>query len=283
MKRAISNGAEGIGVLRTEFLYGSSDSHSEEYHFQNYREAIKLADNRPITIRTYCGGAGDPLMGQWGIRHSMANEEQFITQIRAILRASAYAHGNNVNIVLPGIADIEEFKWAKDKITTVKNQLKDENQEISGYVPLGIMIEIPAVVLSLEMFTHEVNFYLVDSDKLLQYIMAIDTRAPAAPTLNDPMHPAMLRTLKRIVECKPGQKLNISICGRLAEIECAIPLFIGLAIRSIAIDPSLIAKLFNYMNGIDKESSVRIAAKALALSNSDRIKNYVHAAIDKLR
>lgn len=278
---AINSGAEGIGLLRTEFLYNNVDKTcGEDAHYQAYCKIIEIVDSKPVIIRTFDGGNDVPLTGCWGIRYSMKHEEEFRSQLRAIIRSSV--HGN-VSIVFPGIADIEQFKWAKEQVEFVKNELKNQGIGSSSFIPLGMMMEIPSAVLSLDMLVHEVNFYVIDSDKLLQYIMAIDNDNPAVATLTDPTHPAMLRTIKRIVEGKPGQQLNISVCGRLVEMEHALPILIGIGIKKIAVKPNLIGDTLDKISQLDKDYAVRITSKALALSNSERIKSYIQTAIQKTK
>lgn len=280
LKEAIDNGAQGIGILRTECLYQNARNCSEEEQFMLYREAVKIAGNRPVTIRTFSGFSDEQKTGRWGIRFSMVYPDIFQTQLRAILRAGV---NGNVNIALPGISDAEEFKWAKKQLELVKKQLEEQNIKYNKRALMGIMIEIPAVVMCLDMLIHEVNFYIIDSDRLLQNLMVINAGNDTLETLKDPLHPAVLRTIKQIMTARPGGRIKLSVCGRLAETDYAVPILKGMGIKSIAVRAGILSSISALEKSVSKENCLRIASKTLALSNSQRIKNYVMAAIDKYK
>jgi phosphoenolpyruvate-protein kinase (PTS system EI component) len=275
---AIENGANGIGILRTESLY-CDNNYSEEQQYQYYYQFFVRCGHSPITIRTFDGGLDTPPLGLWGIRYSIANSDKFQTQLRAILRA---AKGYNVRIAIPGVADINQFKWAKQQLQLVRKQLGEQNVSYNANTPLGIMVEIPALIICLEMIKHEVNFYIVDSDRLLKYIMALDIQEPTLGALRDPMHPALLRSIKQIIDIRQENPLDVMVCGTVTEYKEVIPILKGIGISGLAVKPNMIPETLKVLNSLDYENSMRIAAKALVLSSSDRIRDYIDSALKKL-
>ncbi|MEG6616056.1 putative PEP-binding protein [Peptococcaceae bacterium 1198_IL3148] len=278
IENAIEKGAKGIGILRTESLYQDKE-YNEEEQYQYYRQVFAQGGNNPITIRTFDGGSTVQPFGLWGIRNSIANPDTFQGQLRAVLRAS---EGYNVRIAIPGVADIEQFKWAKEQLHLVRKQLSEQGFTYNANTPLGIMVEIPSLVISLEMLTHEVNFYIVDADKLLKYLMALDTDGPMLTQLTDPMHPALLRAIKQIIDVKPENPLDVMVCGAITEYKQVLPIFKGIGIAGIAVRSDKISDTLKVIDKLDAENAARIAAKALVLSSADRIRTYVDSALDKL-
>ncbi len=279
LHRALLNGAEGIGILRTEHLFcNSKGGCSEEEQYRYYSEAVKAAGDRGITVRTFDGGPNLPMLGDWGIRYSINHPEIFRTQLRALLRSAVYG---KMSIVFPGVADIEHFKWAKEQFNAVKEQLEAEGLKFN-HIPLGIMIEIPAAVINFSILVHDINFFIVDSDRLLPLLMGADDNCSEV-ILKDPLHPAMLWALKNIMLTKQRNQLNVSVCGELAALPYAIPLFKGLGIRNTIVKAKNITKLSNLAKNLDDENALRIASKTLALSNAQRIKSYVSEALTKLK
>ncbi len=279
LRQAVANDAEGIGILRTERLFRDLEYNAdEEEQYRFYSEAVKTAQNKSITIRTFDGGPNLSLLNNWGIRYSINHPEFFRTQLKAILRSAV---NRQVNIVLPGVADITQYKWAKEQLDIVKSRLAADGLEYQEHVSLGIMIEIPAVVMNFEMLVHEVSFFIIDSDRLLQLLMAVDD-STSEEIFKDPVHPAMLRTVKKIMSTKPSRHLNVSVCGKLAAMTYVTPIFKALGLKNAIVKPEAVPKIANLVNNLDDENAMRIAAKALALSSADRVKNYAASALEKL-
>ncbi|MTI81964.1 MAG: hypothetical protein FH758_14025 [Firmicutes bacterium] len=272
VKHAFDNGAQGIGILRTEHIALCS----EEGQYNYYRKVLEEADGKPVTIRTFVG-SDEKATGQWGIRYSMSNPEILLRQLRAILKASA---SGSVSIVFPGITVIEEFQWAKKQVDLAKRNLQEK--EYNNHVPLGIMVEIPTVVICLEMFIHEVNFYIIDSDILIRNLVAADDLDSIPGDLTNPLHPVLLRTINQFIRGKLGKKPSASVCGGLVETNYAVPFLKGVGVRSIAVAPEEISDKQRLAEKLDKENSMKIASKTLALSSTVRIEKYISTALDKL-
>ncbi|MBO8138490.1 MAG: hypothetical protein H0Z40_10220 [Desulfotomaculum sp.] len=276
VKNAFNNGAEGIGLLRTEKLFdNSANSCPEEEQVSFYREVINLAGSRPVTIRTYFGNPQEEMKGDWGVRFYINHPGEFQIQLRAILKAGVQG---NINIVIPGTADAEQFKWVKQQLQQVKQQLQEQNVDYNNYFKLGIMVEIPAVVILLEMLIHEVNFFVIDTDKLLWNLMVMDKINNNI--VKNPLQPALLRAIKQMMTVRPG--INVSVCGSMALLELSVPILKGIDINSAIVKESDIPKIKRLAESLNVEDCRRIASKAFALSNSMRVSDYIEGAIKKL-
>ncbi len=248
---AISAGAVGVGLFRSEFLFMGRQGHlpDEEEQYQAYRRAVDGMNGLPVTIRTVDVGADKPLdetrhdaahlnpaLGLRAIRWSLADPAMFLTQLRAILRAAA--HGP-VHLLIPMLAHGSEIRQTLALIDQARHEL-DRRGAAHGPVKLGAMIEIPAAALSLRLFLKHFDFLSIGTNDLIQYTLAIDRADESVAHLYDPLHPAVLRLIAdTIAECHRQGK-GVSVCGEMAGDVTMTRLLLGLGLRSFSMHPSQI-------------------------------------------
>ena len=248
---AITAGAVGVGLFRSEFLFMGRQGHlpDEEEQYQAYRRAVDGMNGLPVTIRTVDVGADKPLddnrhdashlnpaLGLRAIRWSLADPAMFLTQLRAILRAAA--HGQ-VNLLIPMLAHGSEIRQTLALIAQARQEL-DRRAVAHGPVRLGAMIEIPAAALSLRLFLKHFDFLSIGTNDLIQYTLAIDRADESVAHLYDPLHPAVLRLIAdTIAECHRQGK-GVSVCGEMAGDVTMTRLLLGMGLRSFSMHPSQI-------------------------------------------
>ena len=265
---AITAGAVGVGLFRSEFLFMGRQGHlpDEEEQYLAYRRAVDGMNGLPVTIRTVDVGADKPLddsrhdaahlnpaLGLRAIRWSLADPAMFLTQLRAILRASA--HGQ-VHLLIPMLAHGSEIRQTLALIDQARQEL-DRRGAAHGPVKLGAMIEIPAAALSLRLFLKHFDFLSIGTNDLIQYTLAIDRADESVAHLYDPLHPAVLRLIAdTIAECQ-AQGKGVSVCGEMAGDVAMTRLLLGLGLRSFSMHPSQILSV--------KQQVLRSDATKLAL------------------
>jgi phosphotransferase system enzyme I (PtsI) len=248
---AITAGAVGVGLFRSEFLFmgRKGDLPGEEEQYQAYRRAVDGMNGLPVTIRSVDVGADKPIeearrdaahlnpaLGLRAIRWSLADPAMFLTQLRAILRAAA--HGK-VNLLIPMLAHGSEIRQTMGLIDQARHEL-DRRGEAYGPVQLGAMIEIPAAALSLRLFLKYFDFLSIGTNDLIQYTLAIDRADESVAHLYDPLHPAVLKLVAdTITECRVQGK-GVSVCGEMAGDVSMTRLLLGLGLRSFSMHPSQI-------------------------------------------
>nr|WP_319487797.1 phosphoenolpyruvate--protein phosphotransferase [uncultured Caproiciproducens sp.] len=257
IETALKNGAEGVGLFRTEFLYMNRSSiPTEEEQFQVYKEAAERLDGKPLTIRTLDIGGdkslpylpmekeNNPFLGLRAIRMCLKNPDIFKTQLRAILRASVYG---NIQIMFPMISCIEELNQAKVILNTCKSQLKRESIHFDSSVKTGMMIEIPSAALIAEEFAKQVDFFSIGTNDLTQYTLAVDRMNESISALYNPLHPAVLRLIQMTISAAHASKIPCCMCGELASNEQAIPLLLKYGLDEFSVSPGIIAETKNIL------------------------------------
>jgi len=252
IEAAVKNGAEGVGLFRTEFLYMDKPSMpTEEEQFRIYRKAAELLDGRPLTIRTLDIGGdkslpylamdkeSNPFLGLRAIRLCLKNPDLFQTQLRAILRASAFG---NIQIMFPMISCMEELNRAKDVLNTCKLQLEREGVRFCSSIPTGMMIEIPSAALTAEEFAKQVDFFSIGTNDLTQYTLAVDRMNESISDLYNPLHPAVLRLIQMTIAAAHKSGIPCCLCGELASNEQAIPLLMEYGLDEFSVSPGVIAE-----------------------------------------
>jgi len=246
---ARANGAAGIGLFRSEFLFlNRKDLPSEDEQFEAYRQVAQAMQGRPVVLRTLDVGAdkamdgGDgshnmpnPAMGLRAIRYCLAEPQIFLTQLRAILRASHYG---KVKILLPMLAHVHEIEQTLVLIGTAKQQLDERSLPYDKSVEVGGMIEIPAAALALPIFMRRLNFLSIGTNDLIQYTLAIDRTDDAVAHLYDPLHPAVLTLVANTIQTATRGGLPVAVCGEMAGDLKLTRLLLGLGLRNFSMHPS---------------------------------------------
>ena len=243
--RAISRGADGIGLLRTEFIFMQGTRFpDEDEQYSIYSECAKICKEKPLTIRTLDIGADkqlpyytmdteqNPVFGLRGIRFSLAFPDIFKVQLRAVLRAAA--HGN-IRLMFPMIASVEEYNSAYALLETCKEELQGEGKAFAGTLRPGIMIETPASVFLADELAQIVSFFSIGTNDLTQYILAVDRENPYSDKACDSFHPAVIKSLTKVAEAAKTYGTDISVCGEMASDTQATPLLLNLGIRKLSV------------------------------------------------
>jgi phosphotransferase system enzyme I (PtsI) len=240
---AKDNGATGIGLFRTEFLFlNRPDLPDEDEQFEAYRQVMREMDGRPVTIRTYDLGADkqidetarlapNPALGLRAIRLCLTEPRRFITQLRAMLRASQYGP---MKILIPMLMNASEIGQALQLIEQAKRSLDDEGVAYDRKIPVGGMVEIPAAALALGLLTKRLDFLSVGTNDLIQYMLAIDRTDDTVAHLYDPLHPAVLTVLAHIFKTADKAGIPVSVCGEMAGDVSLTRLLLGLGLRQFS-------------------------------------------------
>ncbi|MFN3791933.1 phosphoenolpyruvate--protein phosphotransferase [Massilia sp.] len=251
---ALEAGAAGVGLFRSEFLF-MGRSHglghglkipSEDEQFEQYRKAVVAMKGRPVTIRTLDVGADKPLdptehtalnpaLGLRAIRYCLAEPQLFLTQLRAILRASCYG---KVRILIPMLAHAFEIDQTLSMIEQAKAQLREENVKYDPGVEVGAMIEIPAAALALPMFVKRMHFLSIGTNDLIQYLLAIDRVDYEVAHLYNPLHPAVLNLIAQTIATGQKAGLDVAVCGEMAGDTKLTRLLLGMGLREFSMHPA---------------------------------------------
>lgn len=252
--QVLANGADGIGLFRTEFLYmDRDDMPSEEEQYESYKYVLEKMENRPVVIRTLDIGGDkqlsylpmpvemNPFLGYRAIRLCLDRKDIFKIQLRALLKASVYG---NLKVMFPMISSLEEFLQAKEIVEECKKELKAEGKEYSENIEWGIMVEIPAAAVYADELAKHVDFFSIGTNDLIQYTLAADRMSEKVSYLYNPMHPAVLRLIKMTIDGAHKQGKWVGMCGEMAGDETAIPTLVeyGLDEFSMSASSILMAK-----------------------------------------
>ncbi|HAR6937120.1 phosphoenolpyruvate--protein phosphotransferase [Staphylococcus aureus] len=285
----IENGAQGIGLYRTEFLYmGRDQMPTEEEQFEAYKEVLEAMDGKRVVVRTLDIGGDkelsylnlpeemNPFLGYRAIRLCLAQQDIFRPQLRALLRASVYG---KLNIMFPMVATINEFREAKAILLEEKENLKNEGHDISDDIELGIMVEIPATAALADVFAKEVDFFSIGTNDLIQYTLAADRMSESVSYLYQPYNPSILRLVKQVIEASHKEGKWTGMCGEMAGDETAIPLLLGLGLDEFSMSATSILKARRQINGLSKNEMTELANRAVDCATQEEVielvNNYV--------
>lgn len=285
----IENGAQGIGLYRTEFLYmGRDQMPTEEEQFEAYKEVLEAMDGKRVVVRTLDIGGDkelsylnlpeemNPFLGYRAIRLCLAQQDIFRPQLRALLRASVYG---KLNIMFPMVATINEFREAKAILLEEKENLKNEGHDISDDIELGIMVEIPATAALVDVFAKEVDFFSIGTNDLIQYTLAADRMSERVSYLYQPYNPSILRLVKQVIEASHKEGKWTGMCGEMAGDETAIPLLLGLGLDEFSMSATSILKARRQINGLSKNEMTELANRAVDCATQEEVielvNNYV--------
>jgi phosphotransferase system enzyme I (PtsI) len=282
----IDNGAEGVGLYRTEYLYLNLDAPpDEETLFWDYREVAEIIYPEMVTIRTLDLGAdklptrmrewgeANPALGLRSIRLCLQEDELFRTQLRAILRVSGIT--KNVRIMFPMISGLGELHAAKDILNQVKQSLIQESIEIDQDLQVGIMIEVPSAVAVADLLANEVDFFSIGTNDLVQYALAIDRVNENVAHLYEPLHPAILRMVKQAADAGRFAGIPVSLCGELAAEPLYAPILLGFELDSLSMNPMAVPRVKKIIRNANLEESKVYLKEVLQLSTASKVNEYL--------
>ena len=285
-RAAVKNGAEGVGLLRTEFLFLTRETApSEEEQCYILREIFEmLGPDRPVTVRTLDVGGDkelpyiqlpeepNPFLGLRALRLSLNRPDLFLTQIRAILCA---ADGYPCRIMFPMVADVEEIRKARQWVEKAHNDLSEENKPHAWPVELGIMVEIPSAALLAPVLAYEVDFFSIGTNDLTQYTLAAERGNPALYHLADGLHPAVLRLIGEVVDASHRAGKWTGVCGELGGDPEATPILVGLGVDELSLNPAGIPRIKSLLRDLAMDQARALAEKALHCQTSAEVRKLV--------
>jgi len=279
-------GAEGIGLYRSEFLYISKSPllPSEEEHFQVYRQLAESVAPHWCVIRTFdLGGKklarevmgskeDNPVLGLRALRLCMKHRDMFRTQLRALLRASAFG---KLKIMFPLVSGVQELRQVKTLIREIRSELDAENIAYNKELQIGIMIEVPSAALIADLLATECDFFAIGTNDLIQYSLAIDRSNENVSYLYEPLHPAILRLIKTVIGAGKQARIPVSMCGEMASDPIYATVLLGLGLEIFSMNPSNIPVNKNVVRAVRYRELRRIAEAALQKKTAQEIEEFV--------
>lgn len=285
LKGVIENGAEGIGLYRTEFLYmGRDEMPTEDEQFEAYKKVLETMEDKRVVVRTLDIGGDkelpylnlpeemNPFLGYRAIRLCLDQPDIFRPQLRALLRASVYG---KLNIMFPMVATINEFCDAKALLLEEKENLKQEGTEVSDDIELGIMVEIPSTAALADVFAKEVDFFSIGTNDLIQYTMAADRMSERVSYLYQPYNPSILRLVKQVIEASHKEGKWTGMCGEMAGDEIAIPLLLGLGLDEFSMSATSVLKARRQIKGLSQNEMEELSQRAINCATSEEVQELV--------
>ena len=282
---AKAHGGEAIGLYRTEILYlRGKEPPGEEELFADYREAAEIIAPNPITIRTLDLGADkvpwsheitgetNPALGLRAIRFCLKKPDVFKTQLRAILRASAYG---KIQLMFPMISGLQEILNAKEILAVVKDDLDSRNIDYDHELSVGIMIEIPSAVSMAEILAQHVDFFSIGTNDLIQYALAIDRINEHVAYMYEPFHPAILRMIQHTVNSAKKAGISVAICGEMAGDPMCIPILLGLGLDELSMNPTTIPLIKKIIRSLSLEEARADFDNVMRLNTAKEVRSYV--------
>ncbi len=289
---ALARGATGIGLYRTEYLFLSTETEpDEETQYKAFKRALTHLKGKPLTIRTLDLGADkftqklqalqerNPFLGCRSIRYCLQNLPMFKTHLRAILRASA--HGP-LKVMFPLISNVMELRQARMILNDVMEDLDDQGIAFNASIQVGMMIEVPSAALMAKAFTHEVDFFSIGTNDLVQYTLAVDRGNEHVASLYSPAHPAVLMLIKDVVRAAKRGGVDVSCCGEMAgEIEYAM-LLLGMGLRCMSMTSQAIPEMKQLIRAVSIKECERVARRAASYDSERQVVNYLREETRKL-
>ena len=288
-KHALTMGAQGIGLYRTEFLYMENDElPAEEIQFEEYKKVAQDMKGQPVIIRTMDIGGDkelkcldlpsemNPFLGYRAIRISLNRPDIFKVQLRALLRASAFG---DIHIMYPMIASVEEVKQANAMLSECKEELEAEGKDFNKDIKVGIMIEVPAAAVISPILAKYVDFFSIGTNDLCQYTLAVDRMNEAIGSLYQPLHPGVLRLIKHVIDASHEQGKFTGMCGELASDPVATMILLGLGLDEFSMTASSIPLIKNILRSVSKTECEEVANKALTMDTAEEITEYAKSVL----
>lgn len=284
------NGAEGVGLFRTEFLYmESAELPTEERQFEVYKEILESLEGKPVVVRTLDIGGDkeiasiempkemNPFLGVRAIRLCFQREDIFRTQLRALLRASVYG---DLRIMFPMIAALGEFRKAKGILMEEKEKLVAEGIEVSDTLQVGIMIEIPAAAILADQFAKEVDFFSIGTNDLIQYTFAADRMSSGVSYLYQPFNPSILRLVKHVIDAAHQEGKWVGMCGEMAGETLAAPLLLGLGLDEFSMSATSVLDQRKLIKNLSKAEMEILASQAINCGTMEEVVELVKKVIE---
>ncbi|WLR49323.1 phosphoenolpyruvate--protein phosphotransferase [Halobacillus litoralis] len=281
----LNNGGEGVGLYRTEFLYmGKNQLPTEDEQFDAYSSVLKQMGDKPVVVRTLDIGGDkeldyldlpeemNPFLGYRAIRLCLERDDIFRVQLRALLRASV--HGN-LKIMFPMIATLEEFRQAKAILEEERANLKEEGQNVSDEIEVGMMVEIPATAVIARQFAKEVDFFSIGTNDLIQYTMAADRMNERVSYLYQPYNPAILNLVNNVIEAAHAEGKWAGMCGEMAGDEIAIPLLLGLGLDEFSMSATSILPARTQIRDLSRKEWTSYKEDILSMGTAEEVVAFV--------
>lgn len=288
-KNALTMGAQGIGLYRTEFLYMENDElPAEDVQFEEYKKVAQDMKGKPVIIRTMDIGGDkelkcldlpsemNPFLGYRAIRISLNRPDIFKVQLRALLRASAFG---DIHIMYPMIASVEEVKQANAMLDECKEELIADGKEFNKDIKVGIMIEVPAAAVISPILAKYVDFFSIGTNDLCQYTLAVDRMNEAIGSLYQPLHPGVLRLIKHVIDASHEHGKFTGMCGELASDPVATMILLGLGLDEFSMTASSIPIIKNILRSVSKAECEEVANKALTMDTAEEITGYAKSVL----
>jgi len=287
---AATSGADGVGLMRTEFLVvGRASMPTEDEQYESYSNVIRAFDGRPVVIRTFDVGGDklpvggyphepNPFLGWRAIRMCLDEPELFKTQLRALLRAAV--HGD-VRIMLPLVVSVDEVRQARFLLEESARELAARGIAHRADIPLGVMIETPAAVLTADALAAEVAFFSIGTNDLVQYTLAVDRGNASLASRFTPLHPAVLRLIRRTVRVGADHGLDVSVCGEMASEPIMAFALIGLGVRTLSVAPLSVAAVKQIIRGIHTSVAAEAVTRACDAGTPAAAQSVLRAALEQ--
>lgn len=289
--KAVKAGAEGVGLFRTEFLFMNKQAlPTEEEQYNEYKKAAVVLDGRQLTIRTLdIGGDKDipymgltkelnPFLGYRAIRFCLDRVDIFTTQLRAVLRASAYG---NIRIMIPMITSVTEVQAVKKIINGICRDLDKKDIKYDKDIKIGIMIETPAAAIMADVLAHEVDFFSIGTNDLTQYTLAVDRGNENVAYLYSALNPAVIRSIKHIIECAHNAGIEAGMCGEAAADERMIPLLLNFGLDEFSVTVSRVLETRKEIASWSSKEVKEITENVMNYSEEKEVSNYLSNCIAK--
>ena len=292
---AVSMGASGVGLYRTEYLYLTHpDVPDEDEQYQAYREIINEAPNHDVTIRTLDIGGdktvaylghdhkeANPFMGWRSIRLSFEHPEFFNTQIRAIVRAASDFPQGNVRIMFPMVTTVEEIRRLRSMVRRAYKTLNERGIQTKD-VPIGMMLEVPAAAISINTMVGLIDFVSIGSNDLVQYLMAADRDNPKVNHLCEPLAPPVLIVLKMVIEACNQANVPVTVCGEMAGKPRAFLLLLGMGLRRFSMSPAFVPSIKRLASEVSIEEAEQIVRSVMRFKTTGQVKKYLLRSLEQI-
>lgn len=291
--RARECDGEGIGLFRTELMFlNREEPPTEDEQFSWYKKAALTFRDSSVTIRTLDIGGDkvipylgiekeeNPYLGNRAVRYCLRHEDIFRTQLRAILRASTFG---KINIMIPLVTGVEELRAVKGIIANIKRELRIKSIEFDDSIKVGIMIETPAAAIKADLLAEEADFFSIGTNDLIQYTMAVDRGNSNVEYLYSPLDPAVIRSIKRIIECAHDAGIPVEMCGEAAADPLMLPLLISFGLDGFSVSPSYVLKTRRNISKWNKESADKIVQQIFLLKTEREIREFIKAELKEIK